>query len=131
MRRAIILTVAGILIVAGVLMHQARSTERYARHEAMRLTGGNPEHGRDLVSYYGCNTCHTIPGSAGPRGTTGPPLEHLAQRVFLAGELPNTSQNLQRWIREPHSVEPKTAMPDMGVSEQDAKDLAAFLYTLR
>ncbi|MFL6299681.1 MAG: c-type cytochrome [Terriglobales bacterium] len=131
MRNAITLTVVGIVIVVGVLAHQARSADNYARAEARRLTGGNPERGRDLVSYYGCNTCHTIPGSAGPRATTGPPLDHLAQRVFLAGELPNTSENLQRWIREPHSVEPKTAMPDMGVTEQDAKDLAAFLYTLR
>src|SRR3954462_15656530 len=118
MRKAIILTVAGILIVAGVLVHQARSTERYARHEAMRLTGGNPERGRDLVSYYGCNTCHTIPGSAGPRATTGPPLDHLAQRVFLAGALPTPPETLRRWTGEPHSVEPKTAMPDMGVTEQ-------------
>jgi len=131
MLKASIAGAVGILIVWCVLLHQEHSTQNYARHEAMRLTGGNPEHGRDLVSYYGCNTCHTIPGSAGPRGTTGPPLDHLAQRGFLAGELPNTSENLQRWIREPHSVEPKTAMPDMGVTEQDAKDLAAFLYTLR
>src|SRR3954466_16157400 len=131
MRKALILFCVGLLVVLSILTFQSHAAQRDARREAMRLTGGNPERGRHLVGYYGCNACHTITDVAGPRGKAGPPLDGIPDRSFLAGELPNTSENLQRWIREPHAVEPKTAMPEMGVSEQDAKDLAAFLYTLR
>jgi cytochrome c len=131
MRRALIGTVILLVVVATALGYQNHSKRRYVRQEAVRLTGGNPERGHQLVGYYGCNACHTITDVAGPRGKVAPPLDGIAERGFLAGELPNTSQNMQRWIREPHSVEPKTAMPDMGVTEQDAKDITAFLYTLR
>ena len=93
--------------------------------------GGNPDHGRAAIRYYGCHTCHTIPGIAGANATVGPPLTQMAHRSFIAGELPNSPENLIHWIEHPHSVEPKTAMPEMGVTDQDAKDIAAYLYTLR
>jgi cytochrome c len=131
MRKALILFCVGLLVVLSILTFQSHAAQRDARREAIRLTGGNPERGHELVGYYGCNACHTITSVAGPRGKAGPPLDGIAGRGYLAGELPNTSQNMQRWIREPHSVEPKTAMPEMGVTEQDAKDITAFLYTLR
>src|SRR5256714_1316578 len=131
MRKALIGLVVLLIAVVAALGFQNHSKRHYVRQEAMRLTGGNPSRGKELVGYYGCNACHTITDVAGPRGKAGPPLDGVAERGFLAGELPNTSQNMQRWIREPHSVEPKTAMPDMGVTEQDAKDITAFLYTLR
>jgi cytochrome c2 len=131
MRKALVGVLVLLVVVISALTFQKHSTQRYARREAVRLTGGNPERGHRLVGYYGCNACHTITDVAGPRGKAGPPLDGIAERGFLAGELPNTSENMQRWIREPHSVEPKTAMPDMGVTEQDAKDITAFLYTLR
>src|SRR5437763_8968857 len=131
MRRALSWICVGVAIVVSVLTFQNHSVRRDTWSEAMRLTGGNPERGYRLVRYYGCNACHTITSVAGPRGKAGPPLDGIAERSFLAGELPNTSQNMQRWIRQPHSVEPKTAMPEMGVTEQDAKDITAFLYTLR
>src|SRR3954469_24807086 len=131
MRRALVGICVAIVIILLVLTFQSHAARRDTRREAVRLTGGNPERGYELVGYYGCNACHTIADVAGPKGKAGPPLGGIAERSFLAGELPNTSQNMQRWIRQPHSVEPKTAMPEMGVTEQDAKDIAAFLYTLR
>jgi len=131
MRKAVVIAVVVVAIVVAALARQRHSARDYTRKEAIRLTGGNPERGQDLISYYGCTSCHTVPGVTGPQSTVGPPLERLRQRSFLAGEVPNTAANLERWIRQPHSVEPKTAMPEMGVSEQDAKDLAAYLYTLR
>jgi cytochrome c1 len=67
----------------------------------------------------------------GAVGLVGPPLIHFARRSYIAGELPNTGQNLIRWIRSPRSVEPGTDMPDLGVSESDARNMAAYLYTLR
>ena len=131
MRKALAIAIVLLLAVATGLYAQKRSARSYVRREAVRLTGGDPDHGRQLVAHYGCNACQTIPGVAGPQSTVGPPLDRIIERTFLAGELPNTATNMERWIREPHSVEPKTAMPDMGVTEQDAKDITAFLYTLR
>ena len=93
--------------------------------------GGNPDHGRTAIRYYGCHTCHTIPGITGANATVGPPLTEFAHRSFIAGELPNSPANLVNWIEHPHSIEPKTAMPEMGVTDQDAKDIGAYLYTLR
>src|SRR3954470_8513502 len=121
MRRALIWICVGVAIVLSVLTFQNHSVRRDTWREAVRLTGGNPERGHQLVGYYGCNACHTITDVAGPRGKVAPPLDGIAERGFLAGECPNPSQKLRRGIREPHSVEPKTAMPDMGVTEQDAK----------
>jgi len=103
---------------------------RYAR-EARAMTGGDPVRGRTAVSAYGCDTCHTIPGVATANATVGPPLTQIARRTYLAGRLENTPQNMTRWIRAPREVDPQTAMPDTGVSVNDARDIAAYLYTLR
>ncbi|HVH86339.1 MAG TPA: c-type cytochrome [Terriglobales bacterium] len=80
---------------------------------------------------YGCYTCHTISGVKGANGLVGPPLNGIYTRVFIAGELPNTPENITRWIQHPKSIEPHTAMPEMGVTEEDSRDIAAYLYTLR
>ena len=95
------------------------------------VPGGDAARGRQLVSEFGCARCHAIPGIAGPKGNVGPPLTKFGERTFVAGMLRNTPTNLQRWIRSPQSVVPGNAMPEMGVTEQQARDIAAFLYTLR
>lgn len=93
--------------------------------------GGNPQQGKKLIVGYGCGSCHTIPGIYTARGVVGPPLMFFSRRTMIAGELPNSPENLVRWIRDPKAVEPGTAMPDMGLSDQQARDIAAYLYTLR
>ncbi len=93
--------------------------------------GGNARLGRADIRKYGCYTCHTISGVPGARGLVGPPLDGIGQRQYIAGELPNNAANLMRWIQHPHSVEPHTLMPEMGVTETDSRDIAAYLYTLR
>jgi cytochrome c2 len=98
---------------------------------AAKLTGGDPSHGPDQIRKYGCNTCHDIPGVDGVHGVVGPPLSGIASRVYLAGRLENSPDNLMRWIRDPQSIAPGTAMPRLGVTEQDSRDIAAYLYTLR
>ena len=89
------------------------------------------ERGRLAISQYACLTCHHVPGIVGPDAPVGPPLDGIATRAYIAGVLPNTPDNMIRWLRDPPSVNPRTAMPDLGISERDARDMAAYLYTLR
>ena len=102
-----------------------------AEETAARMTGGDPERGKGTIKKYGCHACHSIPGVPGADALVGPPLDRIASRVYLAGRIENTPENMMKWIRTPQDVQPGTAMPNMGVSEEDARDIAAFLYTLR
>lgn len=93
--------------------------------------GGDARHGKEVIQAYGCGACHVIPGIHAAQGLVGPPLFFFSRRTMIAGELPNTPDNLVRWIMNPPSVEPGTAMPNLGVTDQQARDAAAYLYTLR
>jgi len=93
--------------------------------------GGNANHGKGLIRAYGCGACHTIPGVRGALSTVGPDLAGVASRAYVAGVTPNTPENLMRWIRNPQAVDDKSAMPNLDVSERDARDIAAYLYTLK
>ena len=99
--------------------------------EEFAALGGDPENGRLLLRQFGCGGCHTIPGVAAAQGRVGPPLEGISRRVYLAGALPNTPENMLGFIRTPQSVDPRTAMPDLGVSDAHGRDMVAYLYTLR
>lgn len=91
---------------------------------------GDPDRGARLISDYGCGSCHVVPGVDGANGLVGPPLTDFGRRSYIAGVLPNNADNLQHWIRDPQSVVPGNAMPDLGVSGVDARDIAAYLLTL-
>ncbi|HVS76051.1 MAG TPA: c-type cytochrome [Steroidobacteraceae bacterium] len=95
------------------------------------VPGGNPRVGAHLIESYRCGACHMIPGIKGADGLVGPPLILFARRTYVGGELPNTPPNLIRWIEDPSAVEPGTAMPALGLNPQQARDVAAYLYTLR
>jgi cytochrome c len=95
------------------------------------VLGGDPEQGRLLLRQFGCGGCHRIPGVADAQGNVGPPLDGVAKRVYLGGILPNRPESMTRWIRAPQAFDPHTAMPDLGVSEEHARDMVAYLYTLR
>lgn len=90
----------------------------------------DPDRGRVAFVEYGCPACHTIPGVTGARAHVGPPLEGWAERRYIAGRLPNTPENLVTWIMSPQAVDPGNAMPDVGVPEVIARDMAAYLYAL-
>lgn len=92
--------------------------------------GPNVERGRELVAVYACAACHAIPGIRGAPGGIGPPLEEWSRRRFIAGRLPNEPKELIRWLRNPEEVDPGTAMPDLGISKEEAIDMAAFLFSL-
>lgn len=101
------------------------------RSEVPRVVpGGEPDRGRTLIRSYGCHSCHTVPGVSGANALVGPPLIHWRRRVYIAGRVPNSPDALVQWIMDPRTVDPLTAMPDMGVSEADARDIAAYLFTL-
>ena len=99
--------------------------------EAEAITGGRVARSQAAINKYGCGACHTIPGIDGATATVGPPLTRVAMRQYLGGHLTNSPGNMIKWIQHPQSIDPKNAMPELGVTDQDAKDIAAFLYTLR
>ncbi|QCO04844.1 c-type cytochrome [Azospirillum argentinense] len=119
------------LSAAGFAAYGYEDQRRELERRAADLTGGSPSAGREAVLRYGCGSCHSIPGVQRANGLVGPPLGGIANRVYVAGVLQNTPDNLVLWLRDPQGVDPKTAMPSLGVSEDDARHIAAFLYTLK
>jgi mono/diheme cytochrome c family protein len=89
------------------------------------------ERGKLALQQHACPTCHEIPGVVGAHAPVGPSLAGVGSRRYIAGILPNTLENMVTWLRSPQSIEPRTAMPDLFVSPRDARDIAAFLGTLR
>jgi cytochrome c len=96
-----------------------------------RIPGGDADRGWQIIQEYGCISCHTIPGVPRANATVGPPLDLWAERHYIAGQVTNTPENLIFFLRYPEQVSPGTAMPNMGVTEQDACDMGAYLYTLQ
>lgn len=99
--------------------------------QASAIAGGDAERGKTAIARYGCPACHTIPGIEGANAMVGPPLTQIAIRQYLGGHLQNTPQNMVRWIQHPQQIDPKNAMPELGVTDADAKDITAYLYTLK
>lgn len=97
---------------------------------AKEITGGDPKAGKRATKELGCGGCHDIPGVAGASGAVGPPLKGIGRRVYIAGVLPNSADNLVRWILDPPGVDPKTLMPKTTDDERQARNIAAYLYTL-
>ncbi len=102
-----------------------QKTEQIARAK----TGGDPQHAPEIMRRYGCGGCHSIPGLAGADGEVGPPLGGLSHRVYIGGVANNTPDNLVRWMMSPQAFSPRTAMPATGITEAEARDAAAYLYS--
>jgi cytochrome c1 len=99
---------------------------------AVRATGGDPAKGHDAVAHYACTACHSIPGLSHTGDVTGPSLAHVGSALtFADGQVENTPENLVAWIQTPARLKSSTSMPNMNVNEKDARDIAAFLCTLR
>ena len=124
-------TLAGLLFVValiGVLYEYVQQRERLRTQAAMDV-GGDPSRGEAMFIQYGCGSCHALKDVRNATGTVGPPLDGVALRTIIAGHLANKPENMEKWIRDPQQVSPGTAMPDLGVGEEDARDITAFLYT--
>jgi cytochrome c len=100
------------------------------RNERPRGYFGSPQRGRALLSAYGCPACHPTPGLP-EVGIVGPPLSHIGSRSYIAGRFPNERIDMELWLQHPQTMKPGTAMPDLGVSERDARDMATYLATLK
>jgi cytochrome c2 len=120
---------AGLLLVVG-FNDAVWGLHRSPTPSALYVPGASHERGRVLLQEYGCGACHTVPGVRRAAGKVGPRLDRMKEQVYVAGVLPNTPHNLVLWIQNPKKADPQTAMPDLGVREADARDMAAYLYRL-
>jgi cytochrome c len=93
-------------------------------------TFGNAERGREALERFECGACHRIPGVRGPQGRVGPSLEHFGLRAYVAGRFENSPEVAARWILDPPAMKPATAMPNLGLTEAQARDIAAYLHSL-
>jgi cytochrome c len=125
-RRAGVALLGGLALAAPALggCREESVTPRRA------VAGGDAARGRATIARFGCGGCHVVPGVPGAVGRVGPPLDALAGRAVIAGTLPNEPEALVRWIRDPQAVRPGTAMPDLGLGEREARDVAAYLYAV-
>jgi cytochrome c len=95
------------------------------------VAGGDAVLGQRLLAQYQCGSCHAIPGAVAAAGNAGPPLSGFGRRSYIAGRIPNQAPALVRWLVDPPAMKAGTMMPNLGVSEADARHMAAYLYTLR
>jgi mono/diheme cytochrome c family protein len=119
-----------LLVVAGAAygVWSVLDARQQTIESAKALTAGDPAHGGPLMRRFGCGGCHTIPGIPGADGKVGPSLEKLRERVFIAGRLRNSGDTLVRWILKPQDFDAHAAMPPTGITESEARDVAAYLY---
>ncbi len=121
-------TQAALTLACAVLLAGCKDDARSA------VPGGDVQLGLRLVTQYQCGACHVIPGVQGADGKSdgaGPSLDYIGRLSYIAGGIPNQPANMVQWLRVPHAVKPGTEMPPMGLTEQEARHMAAFLYTLR
>ncbi len=102
-----------------------------SKPEKPAAPAGDAGHGKQLIDQYGCTACHIIPGIDGPKGMVGPSLDHVASRPIIATSIPNSPQNMIAYILNPQLANPQNVMPNLGVKPDEARDIAAYLYTLK
>jgi cytochrome c len=121
--------VVGVVAAAAITSALAWSSQERSERIARMMTGGDPAHAPELFRRYGCMGCHAIPGIPGADGEVGPPLSGLVHRVYIGGVATNSADHLVQWITSPQSLSPQTVMPPSGISEAEARDIAAYLYS--
>lgn len=100
------------------------------RPSGAAVPGGDARRGLHVIAAVGCGACHAIPGIRAARGDVGPSLAGFARRSFIGAGVPNVPDRLVHWILDPRALAPATAMPELGLDEREARDVAAYLYTL-
>jgi cytochrome c2 len=120
-------TLVVALALVGVGGNYLRDQQKKSHH-AIQMTGGEPQKAKSAIRQYGCAACHDIPGIRWPGGLAGPSLSGMADRLYVGGVVKNTPGNLVRWIVDPKQFNARTAMPVTGISESEARNVAAYLY---
>ncbi|KJR99708.1 MAG: hypothetical protein VR65_15550 [Desulfobulbaceae bacterium BRH_c16a] len=92
------------------------------------VPGGNPQQGPASILRHGCFSCHMITGVRRAKGRVGPKLYDIREQMYIGGVLANSPDNMIRWIRNPRRFSPETAMPELDVSDRDARDITAYLF---
>jgi cytochrome c2 len=131
MRPIVLIIGAAVVIAAGLgaVAYKWTASQQHEEAVAIAFTNGDPRHGPPLIRRYGCGGCHTISAVSGADGKVAAPLDQLRKRVFIGGGvIRNTPENLVHWIVSPRALSPKAAMPQTGINETEARDVAAFLY---
>jgi cytochrome c2 len=131
LRLLIIFMVTSIAVAAGSIVVLKEQDRAQARMVAEQLTGGSVTTGKLAFQTDGCGACHAVEAVAGADGQVGPPLDTIGTRAELAGHLANTPGAMRRWIQHPQRVAPGNGMPEMNISDTQARDISAYLYTLR
>jgi mono/diheme cytochrome c family protein len=108
--------------VPSLAARQSLSTDR---------AGDDIDRARKAFQQYACTTCHEIPGVVGGPAPVGPPLSAMTTRSHIAGVVANSPENMVRWLRAPQALHPGSAMPNLGVTERDARAMATYLYTAK
>lgn len=101
------------------------------REDIFVVPGGDAAQAPALMARDGCTGCHVIPGINAPSTWVGPPLTAWSRRIYIAGSLPNSADNLVAWLLDPPAFREHTAMPRSGLTESEARHVAAYLFTLR
>jgi cytochrome c2 len=125
---AILAGVIFLVALVGIAYQYVQQRSRMREHAAVEV-GGDPRRGEAMFIQYGCGSCHALKTVRTATGMVGPPLDGVALRVIIGGHLANTPANMEKWIRDPQHYAPGTAMPDLDVGGEDARDITAFLYT--
>ena len=129
-KRSLAVLAALVVAVALIAVIREYAHERaQLRMTAAAITHGDPSRGEAMFIQYGCGSCHALSGVRNATGSVGPSLDGIADRAIIGGHLANTATNMEKWVRYPQQVSPGTAMPDLNVGDEDARDITAFLYT--
>jgi cytochrome c2 len=120
-----------VLAAAGagsVLYWQSR---KLVQTQANAITGGSSERGKQAIVQRGCGACHVISGVPGAEGQVGPDLTSIAERSEIAGRFANDPEQMARWLMHPQALQPGSGMPEMNISQPEARDIAAYLYSTK
>jgi cytochrome c1 len=126
----VLAVVIAVVAVAAAYAWWSSSATAARTAIARQITGGDPDRAPRWMIQNGCAGCHEIPGVPTATGRVGPSLAKIKEQEYLGGALPNNPDNMRRWISTPRDVDPHTAMPNTGITDQQARDIAAYLYAL-
>jgi cytochrome c2 len=70
-------------------------------------------------------------GIEGATSTAGPSLQGIADRKLIAGKFENQPETMMKWLRDPKLYDPQSGMQNVGITEKESRDIAAYLYTLK